>query len=395
MLAPFMSADVSFEVELGKIAQVFVRKKFKMDPSGSVLQLYVDLEKADKLDEVYEYIVLSAHFNRSTKQLVYSQSVVKHKSGALYVVLCVLRTKCIKPRYDVVVYRISDGLVFRLVGLTQFRKDYVYDPNQSFDPEACFEALKNFFAENEMFWDRLIPNKLETGAPDFDTWDPSMGKATLPTSGRGRGVSKDSPAVSGGKGAGGGKGGSGGNKTLPVRRGNRGGAGGRGSRGKKRKVIYDLASEDEEYASEVSDDEEEIMLKAQIKEKKKKQAKLAKLREQLAGLADNDVADEVNVADNKDVLPSGQVLSLASKTPAKNPSVFAVATPSTAMTPAAMTPAVMTTAVAATPASSTPPLTMLQMQIIQDQTKRLEHTHNLELKNQLYENLILSGQFKH
>ena len=97
----FASKEISFDVFIGGIWQTYVRKKFDMDLLNSPVHLYVDLEILDKSDKLFNYMLLSAHFNSKTKTLALSRAMVRNvTTQAKYIVLAILRTKCNKPRYD-------------------------------------------------------------------------------------------------------------------------------------------------------------------------------------------------------------------------------------------------------------------------------------------------------
>jgi hypothetical protein len=381
MLQSFLSKEMSFEFQIGSFAQCFVQKRFKTDPSASVLQFYVDIELLDKLELVYDYYVLSAHFNRSSKQLVFSQSVVKHKFGAKYVVLCVLRTKCVKPRYDIILLRVSDGKVFRLIGLTQFRKDYVYCSEEAFDPEVAFDALKEFFVANDLYWDKSRPNKDEQGNPDHETWDPSMGTATLPARKRGTPsryddtnfMDKNTSAK----------------KTKLNKRGKRAGKG-RGRPAKVEKSPIDLIDDvdaevgsNDDGDSDFSDgDGDEAEMQAQIKAKKAKIAKMNKLRTQLAALEQTEATASAKLAAVSSTNDDKKNCDVSS----------ALHVSAAVVPPVPLKSAAVVTSAAVHHSSSTASMSLLEMQVIQDQTSRANYTRDLELKNILYENLLMRGR---
>ena len=166
----FMVSDMSITIEVGGVTQTFVRKRFKMDAGNSVLQLYIDLEFLDKSPLLFPYMILSAHFNRSTKQLALSMTVVRDKRGLKYVAVCILRTKCTKPRYDVLLYKISDGNCFRVTGVKKFRDEYDYLFDEEFDPFIVRDAAILYFHEQGLVYDPRGggPNKDESGKPCVD-----------------------------------------------------------------------------------------------------------------------------------------------------------------------------------------------------------------------------------
>ena len=115
----------------GMLCQLFpgeCQEKFPSDSSKQVIRTYIDLEMIDKLPLLYNYFVISAHFNKSTKVLCYTKVTVIDKVGTKFLVACLLRTKCVKPRYDVVLIPMSQTAPpFRVVGLSKFKESYKYD----------------------------------------------------------------------------------------------------------------------------------------------------------------------------------------------------------------------------------------------------------------------------
>jgi len=75
----------------------------------------------DKMPTLMNYLILSGHFNRSTKVLSLAMSIVQDKYGINFVIVCFLRTKCVKPRYDALLYEVASGECFRVQGLKKFR----------------------------------------------------------------------------------------------------------------------------------------------------------------------------------------------------------------------------------------------------------------------------------
>jgi hypothetical protein len=81
VMRAFTSKEVSFDLEICSIPQCFVWKKFSMDSPNAQVKLYIDLEIIDKAPLLYDYLLLSAHFNKSTQQLVLARSIIVHKSS--------------------------------------------------------------------------------------------------------------------------------------------------------------------------------------------------------------------------------------------------------------------------------------------------------------------------
>ena len=180
--------EMSVEIEVGGFSQCFVRKKFANDPSSSVLQLYADVEIFDKCPELYYYIPLSAHYNRSKKCLLMARSiVVNNKTHEKYIVLSILRTKCPKPRYDPVLLDVTSMEIFRLTGTVNFRAEYTYVPDEEFDNTLTKELFLKWVVDSDLVWDKTVPNKDELGRNDMTTWDPisnASGRVRRTTAGK-------------------------------------------------------------------------------------------------------------------------------------------------------------------------------------------------------------------
>lgn len=142
-----------------------------MDSSTSVIKCYVDVEAVDKTPALYNYVVLSAHVNKSLKLITLSRSVVKQVStGCKFIMLAILRTKCIGPRYDAVLMDlVNNDNIFR-VPFSKFRKEYRYDLDEYIESATCDELFLNWLVDKEMVWDKTCPNKLEDGTPDTLTF---------------------------------------------------------------------------------------------------------------------------------------------------------------------------------------------------------------------------------
>ena len=155
------------ELEIGKEKQVFLKTTFLTDKPGSILRLYVDYDLSSTLPTLFHYVVLSAHFNKTTKSLVCGSATYQHTSGAKHVVLCILRTKCISPVYKVVVLDVARDEVFML-GHSQFKKCYSFLPNEPVKKDLLVARMYEFFEKTGLVWDKHRPNKDDSGSPITD-----------------------------------------------------------------------------------------------------------------------------------------------------------------------------------------------------------------------------------
>ena len=155
MIDVFLSGDITNSTTVAGTDQTFVRKTFKMDKAGTPLRLFIDLELKDKCPLLYDYFMLSAHVNSKTKQFVHSWVVVKDNMGRKFIVMCVLRTKCVEPRYDAVLISCTNLTnVFRVIGTTKFFKNYVTLPDEEYEEQtALVAAMNRWFVKEGMVWD--------------------------------------------------------------------------------------------------------------------------------------------------------------------------------------------------------------------------------------------------
>jgi hypothetical protein len=172
ILHSFMSEEVSMEISIAGNNRTVCRKKFRMDKEGGVVWLWVDLVVMDKIPLLYNYFVLAGHANINLKRVSYSMVVIRHTSGKKYILLCILRTKCPKPRYDAVIYDHSsldqDNAVWRVPGLTELFKHYEFLPDEAIDFPMALDELKKFVEReddrgNSLVWKKTQPNKDEMG----------------------------------------------------------------------------------------------------------------------------------------------------------------------------------------------------------------------------------------
>ena len=181
ILHSFMSEEVSMEISIAGNNRTVCRKKFRMDKEGGVVWLWVDLVVMDKIPLLYNYFVLAGHANINLKRVCYAMVVIRHTSGKKYILLCILRTKCPKPRYDAVIYDHSsldqDNAVWRVPGLTELFKHYEFLPDEAIDFEMALDVLRKFVTReddrgNSLVWKKSQPNKDEMGRLMSNGYEP-------------------------------------------------------------------------------------------------------------------------------------------------------------------------------------------------------------------------------
>ena len=184
-VALFKSSSESLSVTLAGCEQCFVHKPFMSDPNNTPLKLFIDLEVHDKCGLLYHYILLSAHYNRRLDNLSISRAIVEDRRGQRFYVGCLLRTKCVAPRYDAMLLPLADGTMeqwFRVQGISKFKKEYRYLPLEFEDHDRLISSLGNWFEIHDFTYvPERGPNKDETGSfvvVETDGWDqePSEGK---------------------------------------------------------------------------------------------------------------------------------------------------------------------------------------------------------------------------
>jgi hypothetical protein len=175
--------EASIECNCGGQIRTLCRKTFRMD-SGATIRLFCDLELLDELPLLYSYFVLSAHVNPTLKRSVRGLRVVQDQNGKKWVVLCVFRSKCPNPRYDIIILDPAETdltkAVMRICGLTNFFKWYKYVPDETFDNAYAIQMLKEYLLNKSddkgrpLVYDNTKgPNKDEMGRPMSDGYDPA------------------------------------------------------------------------------------------------------------------------------------------------------------------------------------------------------------------------------
>ena len=406
IMSAFLSKDISFQLDIAGFSQCFVMKKYKMDPPGTVLRFYADLELVDRCKPLYHYIVLSAHFNSSKKSLVLARSIVVHnKTHAKYVVLAIFRTKCIKPRYDPILMDVTTLTVFRLTGMANFRKDYTYTPDEPVDNKLTADRLVEWVIENGLVHDANIrPNKNEDGSTHGDdSWKSGYAENIFDSSLQRRSqrapqpvLRDDPPAVQTSKRKGSKKKGAQSETEHEPKKKTR-----RGNKNKKKerccqevstKDVDDFASvvvEIEDDADEPDEATENAVLKTQIKqlesqlkERKVMKDKIFKLKLQLQAL-DNIESDETE--DDKPLPNQASQRNESSSSLLDMPAPFKR---NAAQMEGNPSPPIMRK-------RSSRGLNYAQMMVVQNQATRIADSHHrlrdAELQNVFYENMIMNG----
>ena len=399
IMSAFLSKDISFQLDIAGFPQCFVLKKHKMDPPGTVLRFYADLELVDRCKPLYHYIVLSAHFNSSKKSLVLARSIVVHnKTHAKYVVLAIFRTKCIKPRYDPILMDVTTLDVFRLTGMANFRKDYTYQPDEPVDNKFTADKLVEWVVANGLVHDANIhPNKNEDGTTQGDdSWKSGYAENIFNTSQQRRSqrapqpvLRDDPPVVHTSKNKGRKK-----KSALsetehePKKKTRRGKSKKKKERSCQEVPANDVDDFDHSVVVEIEDDTDEPdeatdnavletqmnQLELQLKERKAMKVKIFKLKQELQAL-DNVESDVME--DSKPMPNQGSILDMpaplkrnAAQMEGNSSSPIKTKRPSRG-------------------------LNYAQMMVVQNQATRIADSHHrlreAELQNALYENMIMNG----
>ena len=406
IMSAFLSKDISIQLDIAGFPQCFVMKKHKMDPPGTVLRFYADLELVDRCKPLYNYIVLSAHFNSSRKTLALARSIVVHnKTHAKYVVLAIFRTKCINPRYDPILMDVTTLAVFRLTGMANFRKDYTYKPDEPVDNKLSADVLVEWVDKNGLVHDpRIRPNKNEDGTTQEDnSWKSSYidlsqhqrrsQRAPQPI------LHDDPPAVLTSKSKGRKKkGGQSETEVEPKKKTRRG-----KSNNKKKRSCQEVPTCDvdgfDNVVVEIEDDMDELdgatdnallatqmkQLELQLKEKQAMKVKIFKLKQELQAL-NNTNSDDME--DNKPALPIQESQGSEPSSSFQHIPPAPLKRNATQMEEGNPSPPIM-------PKRTSRGLNYAQMMVVQNQATRIADSHHrlreAELRNAFYENMIMNG----
>ena len=388
----FNSNEVSIDLNIYGIPECYVRKKYRNDPDSSPVHIYIDLELTDKAPLLFDYVYISAHFNKSKKTLVLSRSIVTHKqSGAKYIVLTLLRSKCPSGKYSAVLMDAVTFETFR-ISLTALRNDYIIATDGEIDKKGAEDKLIEWVEQKGLVWDRTRPNKTIEGRPDHESWAPGR-----PVRQRTAAVTytdappppKPPPKPKG---------------TANKKRGARG--------GNKRKTVEatqcveDLTDETSSGDIESENDSHALALRiaqleSQVKAKNVMLGKKRKLEHQLQLL--NSEEDDLQVAAlSVTAKPTNPVTNQK-----RHADVSIQCSPTKAEAFVEVNHSKHSSAMAMSmvqplePKASLPAqgMSLMEMQVLQNQTIRIHESYNaqrnLALQNALYENMILSrGGFK-
>ena len=135
-LASFYSSDASFSLSIGGEEQLYAHKRYHHGPH----KCFVDVEVLSHMPLMLNYFLLSAVVTRS--HVYYSRCwIEKKKTGKRFVLLCVLRTKCLQVRYDFLLWDPVEDKVSQECGITKM-EHYVFLPDLSVDHAFAVEKLK-------------------------------------------------------------------------------------------------------------------------------------------------------------------------------------------------------------------------------------------------------------
>ena len=150
----FLSKEISFSITHSNGSHCYARKKFASD-TGNVVRLFINPEVMAVVPLMVDYLAVAAHFNSNLRHLNLSMCWVRHQSkkDKKFVVLSYLRTKCSKPRYDILVWSEENGVEL-WTGVTKINSF-----NFDYDTEVDTDHMKKVLAA----W---IKEKLRVVGPD-------------------------------------------------------------------------------------------------------------------------------------------------------------------------------------------------------------------------------------
>lgn len=158
----FYGKETSFSLKVGCNDQNYARKRFDHGPHFC----FLDLEALSKLPKLLNYFVLSAIALAHEKRVIYSTCYIEHKAlKKRYLLLAILRSKCIGVRYDFVICDEEDGnCVSLLVGISKINP-YVFLPDVKVDLTTARETLRSYLCDpsNRLALIEGHPNKDEYG----------------------------------------------------------------------------------------------------------------------------------------------------------------------------------------------------------------------------------------
>lgn len=169
----FVASDATLTVEIGGYSQCLCNKKFRMDADHPVVKCYIDPEINAVVPICFNYYVLSALFNTNIKRVSLSFVKVRRSSdGEFFIVLGYLRTKCAKPRYDIVLVKDAGTPPILLSGISRMN-NYSFHVDESIGDREVLKQVFVEFLRSRYMWDpNTSPNKDETGNFITDGFDP-------------------------------------------------------------------------------------------------------------------------------------------------------------------------------------------------------------------------------
>ena len=133
---PFFTDESSVSLHVGGEAQLYTQKKFSHGPH----RCFLNLEVRSKL--LLNYFFLSAIAMDKEKCVFYSRCWIEHKSSKKqYLMLAVLRSKCLHVRYEFLLCDYKDGKsVFMLCGVSKMAL-YVFLPDIDVNHDEAKDIL--------------------------------------------------------------------------------------------------------------------------------------------------------------------------------------------------------------------------------------------------------------
>jgi hypothetical protein len=143
-LEEFFTDDTTHTLNVGGIQQLFTQKKYHHGPH----LCYWDLEIRSKLPNMLNYYLLSAVAMKKEHKAFYAMCWVEspHKKTR-YILLAVLRSKCLQIRYEFVLCDVEDNNnVFILCGVTKIMP-YIFYPDIPIDHEVYIPILSRYICD--------------------------------------------------------------------------------------------------------------------------------------------------------------------------------------------------------------------------------------------------------
>jgi hypothetical protein len=172
LMASFHTNEASHTAMIGGgDGQLYVHKKFAHGPHKCL----VDLEAQSKIPLMQSYYLLSAlACTNKIRSALYSRCWVETKKGGkLYLLLCILRAKCLHIRYDFLLWDPVSCVVFLLCGISKMSA-YRLLPDRVVDHEFAVNLLKEYICnpKNSLELRPGSANKDEYGALMSSGFDP-------------------------------------------------------------------------------------------------------------------------------------------------------------------------------------------------------------------------------